>query len=163
LEQLRILIVAMPRMLHEIVEATISSQPDMILTGPVRRSERIAAAARRVRADLVIVGESRDNLGQRPWQLLTESPRLKVLAISTDGHRATRYELRPHQMVIDNISPAHLVDAIRATATYAMRKGASRSTLTRAASLKESVRATFGDAPVQAVAVQASNANFGTC
>jgi DNA-binding NarL/FixJ family response regulator len=114
LKQTRILIVAMPRMLHEIVETTLSSQPDMTVTGPVRRKESVAAAARRVRADLVILRESQEGAAATPWQVLNQKPRLKVLAISGDGHRVTRYELRPHQVVIHEISPEHLVDAVRA-------------------------------------------------
>jgi DNA-binding NarL/FixJ family response regulator len=104
----------MPRMLHEIVEAMVSSQPDMIVTVPVRGRESVAAAARRVRADIVILGESHQETGRTPWRLLREDPRLKVLTISTDGHRATRHEMRPHQTVIDDISPESLIDAIRA-------------------------------------------------
>ena len=73
MEQIRILIV-MPRMLHEIVETTLSSQPDMTVTGPVRRTESVAAAARRVRPDIVILGESQEGAGGVPWQVFKENP-----------------------------------------------------------------------------------------
>ena len=114
LEQIRILIVAMPRMLHEIVEATVLSQPDMVVVGSVRRTESVAAAARHLHADIVILGESQERVGATPWQMVNENARLKLLMISNDGHRATRYEMRPHQVEIDDVSPDSLIDAIRA-------------------------------------------------
>ena len=114
MDAIRILITAMPRLLHQVVENMVASQPDMTLTAPVKQSESIAAAARRVRADLVIVSESRDEPSQTPWQVLDEHPHLKLMTISGDGHRATRYELRPHQLVIDDISSESLIDAVRA-------------------------------------------------
>ena len=67
-----------------------------------------------MRAHLVILRESQEGAAGTPWQVLNENPRLKILAITSDGHRATRYELRPHQVVIDEISPERLVDAVRA-------------------------------------------------
>jgi DNA-binding NarL/FixJ family response regulator len=115
LEQARILIVAMPRMLHEIVESMVSAQPDMAVTGPIRRTESIAAAARRLRANVVILGESKAGVHGTPWQTLDKNPRLKVVAISGDGQRATRYELLPHQVQIADLSPEALIAAIRAT------------------------------------------------
>jgi DNA-binding NarL/FixJ family response regulator len=114
LRQIRILMTAMPHLLHEIVETMVTSQPDMASAGCVRRSESVAEAARRVRADLVILGENHEGADGAPWDVLNEYPRLKLLTISSDGHRATRYELRPHQVVIDEISPENLIGAIRA-------------------------------------------------
>jgi DNA-binding NarL/FixJ family response regulator len=114
LKQIRVLIAAMPRLLHEVVENVVSPQPDMILAGRAGPSESVATAARRVRADLVILRDSQEGAGGAPWQLLNENPRLKILAITSDGHRATRYELRPHQAVIDDIHPETLIEVIRA-------------------------------------------------
>ena len=114
LDPIRILITAMPRMLQEIIESVVSSQPDMTLTGPVRRMKSVAAAGRRVRADVVILGESQEHIGGTPWQMLNENPRLKIVTISPDGHRATRYEMRPHQVDLDDVSPEGLIHAIRA-------------------------------------------------
>jgi chemotaxis response regulator CheB len=114
LEQIRILVVAMPRMLQGIIESVVSSQPDMTLVGPARRNKSVAAAARRVRADIVILGESQEDIGGTPWQVLNENPRLKIVTISPDGHRATRYEMRPHQVDFDDVSPEGLIHAIRA-------------------------------------------------
>ena len=107
----------MPRLLQQIIEQTLAAQPDMIVVGQAETSEYVAAAARRVRADVVILRETQEVVDGTPWQTLNENPRLKVLMISTDGHRATRYELRPHQVVIDDIHPETLIDAIRAAVT----------------------------------------------
>jgi DNA-binding NarL/FixJ family response regulator len=112
LKPIRILIAKMPRLLHEVVETMVSSQPDMIVTGQARESESVGAAARRLRADVVILTEDQEGGGVTPWEVLNEHPRLKLLTISSDGHRATRYKLRPHQVVIDDISPKSLIDAI---------------------------------------------------
>jgi DNA-binding NarL/FixJ family response regulator len=115
LDPIRILITPMPRLLQQIIELMLASQPDMIVAGHAKPSESVARAAKRVRADLVVLRENEGGAGGTPWQMLNENPRLKILAITSDGHRATRYELRPHQVVIDDISPESLIDAIRAT------------------------------------------------
>jgi DNA-binding NarL/FixJ family response regulator len=114
LDPVRILIAPMPKLLQQIIERTLAYQSDMIVAGQARPSESVAAAARRVRADLVILLESQEGAAGTPWQVLNENPRLKILAITSDGHSATRYELQPHQVVIDEISPERLVDAVRA-------------------------------------------------
>ena len=111
--RIRILITPMPRLLQQIIEQTLATQPDMIVVGQAETSEYVAAAARRVRADVVILRETQEVVDGTPWQTLNENPRLKVLMISTDGHRATRYELRPHEVVIDDIDGERLVGAIR--------------------------------------------------
>ena len=123
MDPIRILITPMPRLLQQIIERMLASQPDMIVTAQAKPSKSMATAAKRVRADIVILAESREGAGGTPWQVLNENPRLKLLTISRDGHRATRYELRPHEVVIDDISPKDLVDAIRASMTgYASKK-----------------------------------------
>jgi len=114
LDPIRILITPMPRLLQQIIERVLASQPDMIVAGHAKASESVATAVRRVRADLVILSDSRGGTGETPWQMLDENPRLKILAISSDGYRATRYELRRHQMVFDDISPELLINAVRA-------------------------------------------------
>ena len=114
MDQIRILLTAMPRLLHEIVETTVTSQPDMTIAGRVGQSEDIAAAAKRTDAVVVILCESNDPSDGAPWQVLSENPDLRLLTITEDGHRAIRYELRPHKVVIEDISSAGLIDAIRA-------------------------------------------------
>jgi hypothetical protein len=113
-DQIRILITAMPRLLHEIVERMVASQPDMSIAGQMRQSESIAAAATRTDAVVVILCGSEDQSNGGPWRVLEANPRLKLLAIGENGRRAARYELRPHKVVIEDVSAASLVDAIRA-------------------------------------------------
>jgi DNA-binding NarL/FixJ family response regulator len=114
LTPIRILITPMPWLVEQIIERMLASQPDMVVTAQARSSRNVATAARRVGADLVILRESQKVDAETPWQVLNENPRLKILAITGDGHGATRYELRPHQVVIDNIDGERLVGAIRA-------------------------------------------------
>ena len=114
MDQIRILITAMPRLLREIVETMVAAQPDMIVAGQVKRSESVAAAARRVRADIVVLGDSLREHGEVPRRMLNEDPRLKLLAVAGDGRQAMLYEMRLHQAVIDDVSPGSLADAIRA-------------------------------------------------
>jgi DNA-binding NarL/FixJ family response regulator len=126
LEQIRILIANMPHMLREIIETLVSSEADMTVTGLVRRTESLATAARRLRADAVILGTGRREAGGTLWQTLDERPRLKLFAISPDGHRATRYELRPIQTVMDDISPEDLIRNIRVSLRGGDTQNASR-------------------------------------
>jgi hypothetical protein len=97
----------MPRLLRDIVEATVKSQPDMAL---VDRDEatNLEFTLDTGAVDVAIVADGAGLLER----LLVANPGLKVVVIRADGHAAELVELRRHSLL--EPSPRNLVEAIHA-------------------------------------------------
>jgi hypothetical protein len=95
-------------MLHHVV----ASEPNMAVVGRVGDAD-LLAAARRTRADVVLVGQRVKDEREQYGQLLLRRPRLKVLAIAHDGRTGSLYELRPRRVPLGELSSDALCRAIR--------------------------------------------------
>jgi hypothetical protein len=91
----------MPQLLRDLVEQRIAEQPDMVLGG--RLADLPADAP-----DVIVCGEG-------CHELLARRAGPRVLRIDEVG-RASMHELREHTKPIGDVSPAQVVDAIRALA-----------------------------------------------
>lgn len=120
MNRIRILLAEMPRMMRDIVERAVSTQPDMQIVGfaPARVGAPSAAPSRLVDADadVVIVGVASAQEARAYDPVLFDRPHLRILAITGDGRGAFLYQLRPQAVPIGDVSPQGLVDAIRAGA-----------------------------------------------
>ena len=106
----RILIVDMPRMLREIVRSVIVAEADLELVAEVHDPGALDKAIPRHRPDFVI-GHSAPHEIER---LLEERPSMKVLQVDSTGRSSFLYELRPQRTALGEMSPARLLEAIRA-------------------------------------------------
>jgi DNA-binding NarL/FixJ family response regulator len=106
----------MPRMMREIVENIIGAESDMQVVGVAESDDALADAVARTRADVLILALDADGELRAYDALLFRHPRLHVLAVTEDGRGALISELRPHHVPLADVSPAGLVDAIRASA-----------------------------------------------
>jgi hypothetical protein len=98
----------MPRMLSDIIENVVTSQPDMELAdGNVGLD--LESAVTKCRADAVIVAETYEG---NPYAILLDHPRLKLLVVSRAGEEARLVEFRV--VPIAEVSPNGLINAIRA-------------------------------------------------
>jgi hypothetical protein len=95
-------------MLHHVV----ASEPNMAVVGRVGDAD-LLAAARRTRADVVLVGQKVKDEHEQYGQLLLRRPRLKILAIAHDGRTGSLYELRPRRIPLGEMSADTLCRAIR--------------------------------------------------
>lgn len=95
-------------MLHHVV----ASEPNMAVVGRVGDAD-LLSAARRTRADVVLVGQKVKDEREQYGQLLLRRPRLKVLAITNDGRTGSLYELRPRRVPLGELSADTLCRAIR--------------------------------------------------
>src|SRR5688572_14061706 len=97
----------MPRMLRDIIDATVRSQPDMEL---VDRDDAmdLELAVRRCCVDVAIVGGGT----AFPERLFFAYPKLKVMFVTADGRAAELLELRRRSLV--EPSQQNLVDVIHA-------------------------------------------------
>jgi chemotaxis response regulator CheB len=112
LKRIRVLLARMPSLLLDTISHVVASAPDMTVVGKVHERD-LAVAAKRTRADAILVGEDEVPRTDEYSALLLKNPRLRVLAISDDGKTGTLHEMRPHRIPLGAISAATLRDAIR--------------------------------------------------
>jgi DNA-binding NarL/FixJ family response regulator len=119
--RIRILLAGMPRMLLDMLTDIVSVQPEMMVTGKMQETTDINSAVRKARADLVILRERAGRQRQNYSKLLRSRPHLRVLSITSDGHRFFLHELRPFRTALGEISPESLVQAIHSSAQLRAR------------------------------------------
>ncbi len=102
----------MPKLLLDMLDRVVASAPDMSVVGRTEEND-LAAAATRMRADVILVGEEMKPRPGEYAKLLIRHPRLKVLAITDDGKTGTLHEMRPQRFPLGEISADSLRDAIR--------------------------------------------------
>ena len=113
MDRIRILLAEVPRMLREIIESVIAGQHDMSIVGAIDTRDRVATALGQTPADVVIVGLRTGETAATLDPMLFEQPRLKMLAIGSNGRSSSLYELRPYTIPLGDVSPQGLIDAIR--------------------------------------------------
>jgi hypothetical protein len=112
----------MPPLLLDMLHHVVASEPDMTVVGRVGEAD-LLAAARRTRADVVLVGQKAKDEREQYGHLLLRRPRLKVLAIARDGRTGSLYELRPRRIPLGEMSADALRRAIRSDlAKFAKRR-----------------------------------------
>lgn len=117
MRRIRILVAQMPRMLLDIVDSIVGTEPDMVIEGDYAADGDVRSAVRRADVDVLITGDGSAALDSEPWRaLLYEHPGLKVLVLEQSDGTAVLYEMRPQRTSLGEISPSSLVDAIRAAA-----------------------------------------------
>jgi DNA-binding NarL/FixJ family response regulator len=114
--RIHILLACMPRMLLDMVTDIVAAHPEMTIVGKIQENADICTAAKRAKADIVILSETVGRQGQDYLELLHSRPHLKVLSIMNDGHRFFLHELRPFRAALGEISPESLLQAIRSIA-----------------------------------------------
>jgi DNA-binding NarL/FixJ family response regulator len=113
-DQLRIVIGAMPRLSREIIGAMLEQQTDMAVVANAATPADLIDAAMRERADAAIVALPSEDLPAPYASLLHRAPALRLLALVREGQRAFLFALRPHCVALGEVSADQLADAIRA-------------------------------------------------
>jgi DNA-binding NarL/FixJ family response regulator len=123
LKRIRILLARMPTLMLDVLHHIVAAEPNMVVVGVVDE-DNLLAAARRARADVLIVGQAKDEDDDYA-PLLFRQPRLKVLAIADSGRTGALYELRPRRIALGEISARTLARAIRRHAPPISHAGAA--------------------------------------
>jgi DNA-binding NarL/FixJ family response regulator len=110
LEPTRILLVALPRMLEEIVSGILSSKRGLGVVGAFRKVDGLPRKLAKARPDVVVLGQDDPSLVA---ELLEQSPRLKVIAVVKEGQDAWLYSLSPDRTRLGALSPSSLVGAVQ--------------------------------------------------
>lgn len=112
MEQTRIILVGMPRMLREILRGVVSDEPDLVVVDELTCDGTVGDAVDRGRAD-VVVSSFASLTSEVVSDLLTKHPALRILALRPDGGESTLYALRPHAEMLGEFSPGTLLACIR--------------------------------------------------
>src|SRR5579862_1883108 len=118
---IRVLVANRPRLILELVTATISDQPDIEVVGEVAEEEALERAVDTQRPDVLIVAlDHRKDLPREYQVILRQHPQMKMVAISP-GEKSSRFywtSLNIESQQIET-SEAGVLGAIRADAQTA--------------------------------------------
>jgi AmiR/NasT family two-component response regulator len=92
LKRVRVLVANRPRLMREMLMATIADQPDIEIVGEVVRDEDLNEAVEQTQPDVLIVAlqEPERPLGQCGF-LLGLYPRMRILALAPEQNRGIYY------------------------------------------------------------------------
>lgn len=121
MRRIRILLAGMPRLLLGMVTDIIASDPAMVVSGTLPDTADLRAAAKKARADVVVLRKSAGRERQAYVKLLYGRPHLKVLSMKNDGRRFFSHELRPVRAALGEVSAESLLQAIRSSAKQRTR------------------------------------------
>lgn len=115
--RIRVVLSKMPRVLHDIVHSILAAEPDIDVSDTSSHSTAPMTLDDVRDAHVVVITEP--ELAHMNYEsLLYGNPRLRLVAVSGDGHNAALYELRPCRIPLGELSSQTLVDAVRAQSAY---------------------------------------------
>lgn len=117
MKRIRVLVANQPRLIRELVMATIADQPDIELVGEVGKQEDLAEAVAQSRPDVLIVAmDAQENPVQCGF-FLGRYPEMRILALAPEQNRAFFYwaivDVRRKSL---ESSEAGILDAMRQAA-----------------------------------------------
>jgi len=91
-KRVRVLVANRPRLIRELVIATISDQPDIEIVGEVADEDQLIEVVEQVQPDVLILAmdEPEKRVGQCGF-LLGRYPQMKILALAPEQNRGTYY------------------------------------------------------------------------
>jgi DNA-binding NarL/FixJ family response regulator len=112
-EPIRILLVDMPQQLRDILRRHLIAGDGFVVAGESLDTVGLVEKVGSARAGAVVFGTDSPDLPAVGRELLDSYPRLKLLAVSSDGRRAAIHWLGPQKKVLVHVSPTHIIEAIR--------------------------------------------------
>ena len=115
MNRIRVLIANQPRLMRELISATIADQPDIELVGEVTQREDLTEVVAQTRPDVLIVPmDDRNKYRAQCGFLLGRYPEMKILALAPEKNRALFYwavvDIRSKTL---ESSEAGILDAMR--------------------------------------------------
>jgi len=123
MKPIRVLVANRPRLMRELVMATISDQPDIEIAGEIHEESEIASAVDHTQPDFLIVAlERHDRLLDFCQSILQRHPNVKIIAIAPDRNSTVFYwaSLRVQSNQIE-ASEAGVLSALRGKTQPAAR------------------------------------------
>jgi chemotaxis response regulator CheB len=92
MKPIRVLVANRPRLMRELMVATISEQPDIEIVGEVEDESRLVSEVDKTRPDFLIVAlEEFNELPVVCRSILQSYPQMKVIAVSSDRNSSMFY------------------------------------------------------------------------
>jgi DNA-binding NarL/FixJ family response regulator len=89
---IRILVANRPRLMRELLLATLADRPNIEIVGEVSTEAEIPASVKRTAPDLLLI--SLDDLGKRPHicdTVLRSHPDIRIIAVASEHNRSVCY------------------------------------------------------------------------
>jgi hypothetical protein len=120
---IRILLFAIPRMLCDVIEQAIASEPDLaIVEGALVAADDLGTFSRTKRIDVIIVPAGAEEFTEdHVVRLLRVNPRLGLIAIDGTADRGDLHHLVPAHEPIGPLTRSSVIAAIRAGAALRHR------------------------------------------
>jgi hypothetical protein len=120
---IRILLFGVPRMLCDVIEQAIASEPDLaIVEGALVAADDLGTFSRTKRIDVIIVPAGAEEFTEdHVVRLLCANPRLGLIAIDGTADRGDLHHLVPAHEPIDPLTRSSVIAAIRAGAALRHR------------------------------------------
>lgn len=92
MKPIRVLVANRPRLMRELVIATISDQPDIEIVGEIQDESGISSAVDQMHPDFLIVTLDRqDRLPEFCEAILRSHPQIRIIAIASDRNSTVFY------------------------------------------------------------------------
>lgn len=114
MSSIRVAIGEMPLLIREIVVGLIAAERDMEIVGEEQSTPELLRLVEQARPDVVVLDQCSADLPEAGRRLLAERQRLKLLVLAQDGRTASLHRLEAEEVALGAVSPASLVDVIRA-------------------------------------------------
>jgi hypothetical protein len=132
LEPIRILLVDLPAILHDIVRDVLVRARGILVVGDVTDpAQPLGPEIERTGAVVVVVGSDHPELTGCRVPVFPGHPDLRLVTLTADGSEATLYEMRPHMTRLGELSPEGLAEVLRSAG--ARRAAGRHGTSTQAA------------------------------
>jgi chemotaxis response regulator CheB len=89
---IRILVANRPRVMRELLLATLTDRPDVEIVGEVSNESEVARVVKKTLPDLLVI--SLDELGQRPRicdAVLRAHPHVRIIAVASEHNQSVCY------------------------------------------------------------------------
>lgn len=110
---IRVALVELPPLLHDIVIRVVADQADLEVLGQYRHYEELLVSDNESAPDVIVIGIGDGDVNGICGRLLARHPQVKIVAVGGDGRRVFLYDLRPHRVAVGEVSPEELLQAIR--------------------------------------------------
>jgi DNA-binding NarL/FixJ family response regulator len=114
--RIAILLVAMPRMLRDVVANIVGVEPDLCVVADGVEAGALVERVEREQPDVVVLSDESGSPPAICEELLGRFPQLSVVALEARAQRASIYMMRPMRLRLAEISSTQLVNAIRRAA-----------------------------------------------
>jgi chemotaxis response regulator CheB len=111
--EIRVLLVGLPGLLHDVIKDVLDRAPELTVVAEPSNPAELPDVMRRTGAEVVVCGLDEATAEQVNAQVLGPRARVKVMAIQDDGRRAVLWELRPNRREIGDLSIPVLVETVR--------------------------------------------------